>query len=61
MFEVGDKVRINVPNDQIHGVLGVVTEVEPEKMWPVIVTLEVAGVKTANWPFDYDELEKVDD
>lgn len=60
-IEVGDKVRINMPNDQIHGMVGEVFKIEPNKLWPVVVTLEVAGIKTADWPFDYDELEKVDD
>lgn len=61
MFEVGDKVRVFMPTDQIHGLEGVVTKVEPEKMWPVVITLDYFGAPRFDWPFNEDELEKIDD
>jgi hypothetical protein len=61
MFEVGEEVIVNLPGDQINGLVGTVYDYEPHKLWPVIVEFDYFGMAPFRWPFNEDELEKLDD
>lgn len=58
MFQKGDRVRVVMPEDQIDGLIGEIYRVDLDTIWPVLVEFKHPNFV---WPFNYDELEKVDD
>ena len=61
LFQKGDEVIVNLPGEQINGLTGTVRAYEPGKLWPVIVEFDYFGLPQFAWPFNEDELEKIDD
>lgn len=58
-MKVGDRVVVNVPRCEVHGVGGIVSDIEPPKPDVVYLPIMVRLVTGREWPFEERELVEV--